>query len=29
LTTALLRMVRAEDVHALEYAVSVSVSRSF
>jgi hypothetical protein len=29
LTTALLRMVHAEDVHALQYAVSASVSRSF
>jgi hypothetical protein len=29
LTTALLRMVHAEDVHALQYAVSVSLSRSF
>jgi hypothetical protein len=29
LTTALLRMVHADDVHALKYAVSVGVSRSF
>jgi hypothetical protein len=29
ITTALLRMVHAEDVHVLEYAVSVSLSRSF
>jgi hypothetical protein len=29
LTTALLKMIHADDVHALQYAVSVGVSRSF